>query len=203
MYSAVIVVYTPPHLLSCLLILPPHLHSILCSLSPLYHALVFAVLCQSIMRYSEVQIISLPVVLSDPVSFCLFFLVLSVWRSCFCNPSFFYTPASLGLWSALCLGFSLPVCQSLHSNPSRFSSARARRFLWFSAAAFYCLLAAALPRWLGWSRSDLRAVQVDYLLAVYAIRLIVWDWAFFCFHCFNKFCVIHLLLDPGLVSDKW
>ncbi len=59
MCSAVIVVYTPPILLSCVLTLPPHLHSILSSLSPLYHALVFAVLCQSVMRCSEVQIISL------------------------------------------------------------------------------------------------------------------------------------------------
>ncbi len=58
------------------------------------------------------------VVLSDPVSFCLFFLVMVVWHSYFCNPSFFYTPLSLGLWSALCLGFSLPVCPSLHGNPS-------------------------------------------------------------------------------------
>ncbi len=60
--------------------------------------------------------LSAAVVLS--VSFCLFFLVLSIWGSCFCNPFFFYMPASLGLWSALCLGFSLPVCPSLQGNPS-------------------------------------------------------------------------------------
>ncbi len=107
---------TPPTLLFYLLILPSHLHSILSSLSPLYHALVSAVFCQSVSICSEAQIISLLVVLADivlflfssPVGLALLFL----------HPSFFIlTPASLGLWSALCLGFSLFVCSSLHGNP--------------------------------------------------------------------------------------
>ncbi len=110
---------------------------------------------------------------------CLFFLVLSVWRTCFCILSFFlHTPAPLGLWSALCLGFSLPVCSPRCSSPSRFLSARARRSLWISAAAGYCRLAATLPHRLGWSWTGFRAVQADCLLAVYAVRLIFWDWVF-------------------------
>ncbi len=132
---------------------------------------------------------------------CLFFLVLSVWRTCFASFPFLHTPASLGLWSGLCLGFSLPVCPPCHSSPSRFLSARARRSLWISAAAGYCRLAATLPCWLGRSWTGLRAVQADYLLAVYAVRLIFWDWVFSVF-IFNKFEFIHLLLDPGLVSDS-
>ncbi len=90
------------------------------------------------------------VVLSDPVSFCLFFLVLSVWHSCFCNPSFFYMPASLGLWSALCLGFSLPVCPSLHSNPSPIPLCSCPAPpLDFGGG--YCLSPPLCPCWLGWS----------------------------------------------------
>ncbi len=100
MCSAVIVVYTPPLLLSCLLILPPHMHSrylpfimpwcLLSCVSPLSVILKLRSSCCLLCNLTR-------------VSFCLLVLVLSVWRSCFCNPSFlFHTPASLGLWSALC-----------------------------------------------------------------------------------------------------
>ncbi len=70
-----------------------------------------------------------------------------------------------------------------------------RRSLWISAAAGYCRLAATLPRWLGWSWTVFRAVQADYLLAVYAVRLIFWDWVFSVF-IFNKL----LSYSPAVVS---
>ncbi len=141
-------VLAPPNLLFYLLILPSHLHSILSSLSPLYHALMSAVFCHSISICSEALIIFLLIVLADiilflfssPVGLALLFL----------HRSFLIlTPASLGLWSALCLGF-FPVRVPVSSrHPCRFISARIQRFPWISAAAVYCLLAASLPRRLG------------------------------------------------------
>ncbi len=49
------------------------------------------------------------------------------------------TPASLGLWSALCLGFSLLVCPSLHGIPpvsSLLASSASPGFQWRLPIAF-------------------------------------------------------------------
>ncbi len=77
-----------------------------------------AVFCQSVSICSAAPIIVLPnIILCELTSFSFIFLVLSVWRYYFCILSFLHSPASIGLWSALCPGFSLFVCSSLHGIP--------------------------------------------------------------------------------------
>ncbi len=77
----------PPCYPICYSSSPPALYSVLI-ISPLSCPRICCLVSVRL-RCSEAQIISLLVVLADPVLFCLFFLVLSVCRSCFRNPSFY------------------------------------------------------------------------------------------------------------------
>ncbi len=135
---SVFVVYTPPLLLSCLIILPPHMHShylpfimpwcLLSCVSPLCVILKLRLSCCLLCNLTR-------------VSFCLLVLVLSVWYFCFSNPSFFFTRLLLldsGELSAL--AFLCPYAHLFTVIPPDSS------ILWISAATVYCLLATALPR---------------------------------------------------------
>ncbi len=110
---------SPPALYSVLIIFPLSCPHVCC-------LVLVRMLC------SEAQFISLLIILADPVSFCL---------SCqsgapvFAILPFRYTPASLGIWTALCLSVSLTVCPSLHGIPSYSSLLASGTPSGFAAAA--------------------------------------------------------------------
>ncbi len=110
---------------------PPALYSVLI-ISPLSCPHVCCLVSVH-MLCSEAQFISLLIILADPVSFCL---------SCqsgapvFAILPFRYMPASLGVWTALCLGVSLTVCPSLHGIPSYSSLLASGTPSGFAAAAY-------------------------------------------------------------------
>ncbi len=186
---SVFVVYTPPLLLSCLIILPPHMHSrylpcimpwcLLSCVSPLCVILKLRSSCCLLCNLTR-------------VSFCLLVLVLSVWRSCFCNPyfSFFTCLLLLDSGQLSALAFLCPYAHLFTVIPPNSS-------LLTPGAS------SGFQQRLSISWSNLRAVQVDYLLANYPIRLIFLGLSMFLFFSLFQyiFAFIPLLLDPVLVSD--
>ncbi len=100
---------------------------------------------------------------SSPVGLALLFL----------HPFFLnLTPASLGLWSALCLGFSLFVCSSLHGIPPAHLCSHPALPLDLSGGCLLPSRCLSAPPARLKPVSVRHAVEVDYSLAVNASWLI-------------------------------
>lgn len=107
---------------------------------------------------------------------------------------YFYPPVPLELFSALCLGFTSGRIPKCYSSTSWFLAAHLPHTPWIAlAVAFYYCLSTSLPRYLGWSWSDFRAIQAVYLLSF------AYCYPAFCYPAYwrNYFCY-HRFLNKGL-----
>ncbi len=166
----------PPELYSILIISPLSCPRVCCLLSVRKH-----LFCSSDYLSAVVLADFVLLLFSSPVGLVLLFL----------HPFFLIlSPASIGLWSALCPGFSLFVCSSLHGIPPAHLCSHPALLLDLSGG---CLLPS---RCLSAPPARLKPVSVRWMPAGWFLGLS------FCFRCINTFLFCHLLLDSGLVPDS-
>ncbi len=177
----------PPALYSILIISPLSCPRVCCFLSVRKH-----LFCSSEYLSAVVLADFVLLLFSSPVGLALLFL----------HPFFLIlSPASIGLWSALCPDFSLFVCSSLHGIPPAHLCSHPALLLDLSGG---CLLPS---RCLSTPPARLKPVSVRHAVEVNFSPSVNASWLIFgtefLFSLYKYIFVFHLLLDSGLVPDTY